>query len=138
MMDSVTERFEELVAPLRGMWGLYQGLSAEQQSSVLWLAVFGVAALVVWFMYQTHGDDVVIVLPAMALRYSLILCVVPVLLVGRVAGAGWSIPEALRRDWTAKPDPDGPRIRMEEVNPMRLPGGLSRQERKDWKERFEG
>lgn len=124
-MDSVTERFRELLAPLEGAWGFYQGLDPEQQRSVLWLAVVGVAALVVWAAYQVHGERVVVVLPAGMLRIALLLLVLPVVLVGRAAGRGTGVPGFLRRSWTAPPDPDRPQVRTEEVNPMKVPGGLS-------------
>lgn len=124
-MDFVMDYFGEVLAPVGDAWGFYQGLSAEQQSGVLWLAVVGVAALIVWTAYQAHGDRVMVVLPAGILRIALLLVVLPVVLLGKAAGRGTGVPEFLRRSWTALPDPDGPRIGMEEVNPMKIPGGLS-------------
>lgn len=119
------DHFGELLSPLRDAWGFYQGLDPEQQRSVLLLAAIGVAALVVWAMYQAHGDRVVVVLPAGLLRIALLLLVLPVVLLGKAAGRGTGVPGFLRRSWTAQPDPDGPQIRTEEVNPMKVPGGLS-------------
>lgn len=121
MVESVRDHFTELLAPLRDMWGLYQSLSAEQREGVLWLAAVGAGAFVLWIMYQAYGDRLVVVLPAMLARYSLILLALPVLLLGRAVGARWSLPEFLRRDWTREPDPERSYIPSKRVNPMRIP-----------------
>ena len=121
-MDRIGEYYRSLLEPLEKLWSLYQNLDPEQQRSVLILAPLAVIGLVAWGMYQTHGDRVVVALPAMVARYSLVLLVLPVVLAGRAAGRGWSMPEVLRRDWTAEPDPDRPAIPMQIINPMKLPG----------------
>lgn len=123
-MDWIGEQARSLMAPFEDIWGLYQGLDPEQQRAVLFVLPVAVLGLMGWGMYQTHGDRVVIVLPAMLLRYSLLLLAAPVVLAGAVAGRGWGMPEFLWRDWTAEPDPDRPEIPMKEVNPMKLPGNL--------------
>jgi hypothetical protein len=124
LWDQLRERAGSLLEPFEDIWGLYQGLDPEQQRAVMLLAPLAVLGLIAWGMYQTHGDRVVIVLPAMLLRYSLLLLALPVVLAGMVAGRGWGMPELLTRDWTAEPDPDRPEIPMKEVNPMKLPGKL--------------
>ena len=121
-MDRIGEYFRSLLEPFEKIWGLYQALDPEQQRSVLILAPLAVVGLVAWGMYQTHGDRVVVALPAMVVRYSLLLLALPVVLAGRAAGRTWSMPEVLRRDWTAEPDPDRPGIPVRTVNPMKLPG----------------
>ncbi|AHY48391.1 Hypothetical Protein RradSPS_3108 (plasmid) [Rubrobacter radiotolerans] len=136
MPDVVRDYWTDLTGPLQKAWIWYGTLDPEQQRSLVLLAGTGVVGVIAWVMYQTHGDDVVIVLPATVLRLSLLLLALPVLMVGRMAGAGWEMPGVLRRSWTARPDPDEPKIRMQEVNPMRLPGGLTSREKKAWKERF--
>ena len=127
-MDSLLSQLQakasSLLKPFEDIWGLYQGLDPEQQRAVLFLAPVAVLGLIAWGMYQTHGDRVVIVLPAMLIRYSLLLLAAPVVLAGKAAGQGWRMPEFLTRDWTAEPDPDRPEIPMREVNPMKLPGKL--------------
>lgn len=120
-MDFVTEHFGELLAPVRDAWGFYQDLSAEQQRSVLWLAVVGVAVLIVWAAYQAHGDRVVVVLPAGILRIALLLLVLPVVLLGKAAGRGTGVPGFLRRSWTAEPDPERSGIASRRANPMKAP-----------------
>lgn len=125
-MNWIGEQVRSLAEPFEDIWSVYQGLDPEQQRASLLLALAAVGGLIVWAMYQAHGDRVVIVLPAMLLRYSLLLLVLPMVAVGTVAGRGTSVPEFLKRDWTAEPDPDRPEIPMREVNPMRLPGGLRR------------
>lgn len=121
-MDWLGEHVRSLVEPFEGAWGFYQGLDPEQQRVVLLLAPLVILGLLGWGMYQTHGDRVVIVLPAMLARYSLLLLALPVVLAGKAVGLGWSMPGFLKRDWTAEPDPDRPEIPMKEVNPMKLPG----------------
>lgn len=127
-MDSLLGQLREgagfLLEPFEDIWGLYQGLDAEQQRASLLLALAAVGGLIVWAMYQAHGDRVVMVLPARLARYSLLLLAAPVVLVGKAAGQGWVMPGFLTRDWTAEPDPDRPEIPMREVNPMKLPGKL--------------
>lgn len=118
------EYLGSLLEPFAVIWGWYAGLDPEQQRSVLLLVLAGFAGLIVWVMYQAHGDRVVVVLPAMLTRYSLVLLALPVVLAGKAAGQGWSVPGFLKRDWTAEPDPDRPEIPMREVNPMKLPGNL--------------
>jgi len=120
--SQVREGASSLLEPFQDIRGLYQGLDPEQQRAVLILLPLAVLGLMGWGMYQTHGDRVVVVLPATLLRYSLLLLAAPVVLVGAVAGRGWGMPEFLTRDWTAEPDPDRPEIPMREVNPMKLPG----------------
>src|SRR5215207_7966124 len=122
MMDSVTDHFGELLAPFQEIWNLYQGLDPDQQQSALLLAVIGIVALIVWAMYQAHGDRVVIVLPAGVLRITLLLLVLPFVAVGRAAGRQTSVPAFLRESWTAQPDPERPQIGSKKVNPMKLPG----------------
>lgn len=107
--------------PFKDVWGLYQGFDPEQQRAVLFVLPVLVLGLIGWGMYQSHGDRVVIVLPAMLIRYSLLVLVLPVVAVGAVAGRGTSVPRFLKRDWTAEPDPDRPEIPMKQVNPMKLP-----------------
>lgn len=113
-----------LLEPFRDVWGLYQSFDPEQQRAVLFVLPVLVLGLIGWGMYQSHGDRVVIVLPAMLIRYSLVLLVLPVVAAGMVAGRGTSVPEFLKRDWIAEPDPDRPEIPMKQVNPMKLPGKL--------------
>ena len=115
-----------LLEPFRDVWGLYQGFDPEQQRAVLFVLPVLVLGLIGWGMYQSHGDRVVIVLPAMLIRYSLVLLVLPVVAAGMVAGRGTSVPEFLKRDWTAEPDPDRPEIPMKQVKPMKLPGKLEK------------
>lgn len=122
MVDAIEGYWRDLTEPLSGLWRWYGGLDPEQQRSALLLLAIGVVGLLAWGMYQAHGDRVVIVLPATLARYSLILLALPFVLVGRVAGARWSVPEFLRRDWTAEEDPDRPRIPVRTVDPMKLPG----------------
>lgn len=121
-MDRIGEYASSLSEPFEDIWGVYQGLEPEQQRAVMLLLPVVFLGLMGWGMYQTHGDRVVIVLPAMLLRYSLLLLAVPFVLAGKVAGRGWEMPGVLTRDWTAAPDPDRPEIPMKEVNPMRIPG----------------
>ena len=116
--------FRQLAEAFGDIWASYQGLDPEQQRILLVLAVIGVVALIVWMMYQIHGERVVIVLPAGMLRYSLLLLVLPFVLIGAVAGRGTSVPGFLRRSWTAEPDPERAHIPTTMVNPMRLPGNL--------------
>ncbi|MDN5696884.1 MAG: hypothetical protein L0G70_02780 [Rubrobacter sp.] len=123
-LGQLREGLSFLLEPFRDIWGLYQGFDPEQQRAVLFVLPVLVLGLIGWGMYQSHGDRVVIVLPAMLLRYSLVLLVLPVVAVGTVAGRGTSVPEFLKRDWTAEPDPDRPEIPMKQVNPMKLPGNL--------------
>jgi hypothetical protein len=118
----MTDYFGELLDPFRDTWGFYQGLDPDQQRSALLLAVIGVVALIVWAMYQAHGDRVVFVLPAGILRITLLLLVVPFVLLGKAAGRQTSVPAFLRESWTAEPDPERPRIGSRKVNPMKLPG----------------
>jgi hypothetical protein len=122
MMDSVTDHFGELLAPFQDIWNFYQGLDPDQQRSALLLAVIGVMALIVWAMYQAHGDRVMIVLPAGTLRITLLLLVLPFVAAGKAAGRQTSVPEFLTKSWTAEPDPERPRIGSRKVNPMKLPG----------------
>lgn len=124
LLSQLQEKARSLLEPLEDIWGFYQSLDPEQQKAVLLLTPLVVLGLMGWGMYQTHGDRVMIVLPAMLLRYSLLLLALPVVLAGRAAGQGWGMPEFLTRDWTAEPDPDRPEIPMREVNPMKLPGKL--------------
>jgi hypothetical protein len=123
-MEGIGEYASYLVEPFEDIWSVYQGLDTEQQKLVLLLLPVAVLGLVGWGMYQTHGDRVVIVLPAMLARYALLLLAAPVVLAGKAAGQGWRMPEFLTRDWTAEPDPDRPEIPLREVNPMKLPGKL--------------
>ena len=118
MMDYV----REFVDPFKDAWGFYQGLEAAQQRGLLLLAAVGVVAFIVWMMYQTYGDRVVVVLPAGILRYSMLLLVLPFVLIGMVAGRGTSVPDFLRRSWTEEPNPERAQIPVKTVNPMRLPG----------------
>lgn len=120
-MESLSEYLGSLLEPWQGIWGWYSGLDPEQQRSALLLTLVALVGAVAWGMYQTHGDRVVVVLPAMMLRYSLLLLAHPFVLAGKIAGRGWGMPEFLTRDWTAEPDPDRPEIKMETVNPMKLP-----------------
>jgi hypothetical protein len=120
----VRDYARELLAPLRDGLGWFHGLGPDQQRSVLLLAAIGVVALFLWIMYQSHGDRVVLVLPAGLLRISLLLLVLPLVMAGRAAGRGTRVPGFLRRSWTQEPDPDRPQIPTREVNPMRVPGGL--------------
>lgn len=120
----MTDYFGELAEPFSDAWMFYQNLDPDQQRSALLLLVIGAASFVVWFMYQAHGDRVVIVLPAGLLRIALLLVVLPFVAVGKAAGRGTSVPGVLRRSWTEEPDPDGPQIPTKEVNPMKLPGKL--------------
>jgi hypothetical protein len=117
----VTDYFRELLAPFGDAWSFYQALDPNKQQSVLLLAVIGLAAFIVWVMYQAHGDRVVIVLPAGILRIALFLLVLPFVLLGKVAGRGTSVPGILRRSWTAEPDPERAGIASKKVNPMKLP-----------------
>jgi hypothetical protein len=117
----MTDYFGELLDLFRDAWGFYQGLDPNQQRSALLLAVIGVAALIVWAMYQAHGDRVVFVLPAGILRIALLLLVLPFVLLGKAAGRQTSVPAFLRESWTAEPDPERPRIGFRKVNPMKLP-----------------
>lgn len=121
MMDTVRDHLARLGGPWGDAWRWYGKLDPEQQRSALLLLVLGAGGFAVWIMYQAHGDRVVVVLPAMVARYSLILLALPLVLIGRTAGAGWSVPAVLRRDWTAEPDPDRPRITARRVEPMKLP-----------------
>jgi hypothetical protein len=120
----VREAAREYLAPFREGWVWFHGLGPDQQKSVLLLAAIGVAALLLWIMYQAHGDRVVLVLPAGLVRISLLLLVLPLVLLGRAAGRGTRVPGFLTRSWTQEPDPDRPQIPTREVNPMRVPGGL--------------
>jgi hypothetical protein len=124
VLGTARDSIVSLAEPFEDIWGLYQGLDPEQQRVVLFLLPVVLLGLIGWGMYQTHGDRVLIVLPAMLARYSLLLLAAPVVLAGKAAGRGWSMPEFLKRDWAAEPDPDRPEIPMKVVNPMQLPGKL--------------
>jgi hypothetical protein len=87
----VTDYFGGFLDPFMDTWGFYQGLDPDQQQSALLLAVIGVVALIVWAMYQAHGDRVVMVLPAGILRIALLLLVVPFVLLGKAAGRQTSV-----------------------------------------------
>jgi hypothetical protein len=115
----VTDYFGEFMDPFMNSWGFYQGLDPDQQHSLLWLAVIGVAALIVWAMYQAHGDRVVMVLPAGILRITLLLLVLPFVLLGKAAGRGTRVPAFLRKSWTAEPDPERAGIASKKVDPMK-------------------
>lgn len=125
-LGQLQEGFSSLLEPFKDVWGLYQGFDPEQQRAVLFVLPVLVLGLIGWGMYQSHGDRVVIVLPAMLIRYSLLLLALPVVAVGVAAGRGTRVPEFLKRDWTAQPDPDRPEITMKQVNPMKLPGKLEK------------
>jgi hypothetical protein len=138
MIDFVKDRLGGLLDPFRDVWGFYQGLDPEQQRSALWLAVVGAAAFVVWVAYQAHGDRVVIVLPAWMLRTFLLVLALPFVPLGRAAGRQTNVPGFLTRSWTAEPDPERPRVRSRNVDPMKLPNRSLPQERwhlfdRDWK-----
>jgi hypothetical protein len=135
--DFLKDRFGGLVDPLRDVWGFYEGLDPEQQRSELWLALVGAAAFVVWVAYQTHGDRVVIVLPAWMLRIFLLVLALPFVVLGRAAGRMTNVPGFLQRSWTAEPDPEQPRVQSRNVDPMKLPNKRLPQERwhlfdRDW------
>jgi hypothetical protein len=115
----VTDYFGEFMDPFMNAWGFYQGLDPDQQHSLLWLAVIGVAALIVWAMYQAHGDRVVMVLPAGILRITLLLLVLPFVLLGKAAGRGTRVPAFLTKSWTAEPDPERAGIASKKVDPMK-------------------
>ena len=115
----MTDYFGGFLDPFMDAWGFYQGLDPDQQHSLLWLAVIGVAALIVWAMYQAHGDRVVMVLPAGILRIALLLLVLPFVLLGKAAGRQTSVPGFLTKSWTAQPDPERAGIASKKVNPMK-------------------
>lgn len=124
MMDAIRNYFGRLSEPPGDILRWYASLDSEQQRSALLLTPIVVGGLFVWVMYQAHGDRVVVVLPALVARLALLLLALPVVLVGRVSGAGWSVPAFLTRDWTAEPVPDRPRIMTRKVDPMKLPNNL--------------
>lgn len=125
-LGQLREGFSSLLEPFKDVWGLYQGFDPEQQRAVLFVLPVLVLGLIGWGMYQSHGDRVVIVLPAMLARFSLLLLALPVVFAGKAVGQGWGVPEFLKRDWTAEPDPDRPEIPMKAVNPMKIPGKLKK------------
>ena len=70
VLGTARDSIVSLAEPFEDIWGLYQGLDPEQQRVVLFLLPVVLLGLIGWGMYQTHGDRVLIVLPAMLARYG--------------------------------------------------------------------